>query len=179
MSFKKAFAALLLASTTTSLTLADTDTQQFTVEVPVTIDVTAPAAPSPATKQADDNDVVFSNQQWTVVANDIEGSSITFEATPFLTTQGSKTANRNTKLDLSIVSQTGYSGNTGLWSVTTASDTTDYLGVGVNDKATVAAASTDAANAVFGLDVTFISGVHGTFASGTYTTTVTGTIAAN
>lgn len=178
MSFKKAFAALLLASSTT-FALADTDTQVFTVEVPVTIDVTAPSAPSPATKLADDNDVVFSNQQWTVVANDIDGSSITFEATPFLSTQGGSTANRDTKLDLTIVSQAGYSGQTTLWAVTTASDTTDYLGVGVNDKATVAAASTDAANAVFALDVTFISGVHGTFASGTYTTTVTGTIAAN
>jgi len=121
---------------------------------------------------------VFSNQQWSVVANDIDGSSITFEATPFLTSQaGPKTANRNTKLDLTIFSQIGYSGATNLWSVTTASDTTDYLTSAI-DRATVAAASTDAANAVFALDVTFISGVHGTFASGTYTTTVTGTISA-
>jgi len=177
MTLKKTLSTLALIAMTSNFAIADNN-QLFTVTVPSTIEVTAPADASQSKPEKTDANVLFDDTSWAVIANDIDGSDITFSASPFLTSQGAGPAinKRDTKLDLSIFSQIGYSGSTSLWSVGTASHQTDYnAGTPVNT-ASVTATSTNAANAVFLLDVTFISGTYGTYASGTYTTTVTATI---
>ena len=175
MTLKKALSALAIIAMT--CTFASAVDQVLTVTVLTTVEVTAPAAATLAKPEKTDANVLFDDTTWSVIANDIDGLDITFAAAPFLTTQGAETNKRDTKLDLSISSQIGYSGSTSFWSVGTASHQTDYNNATPVNTATVTATSTNAANAVFLLDVTFISGTYGTYASGTYTTTVTATIA--
>ncbi|MBL8827907.1 MAG: hypothetical protein JNM18_13100 [Planctomycetaceae bacterium] len=80
---------------------------------------------------------------------------------------------RDAQIGLSLASNTGPAS----WTITQATDATDY---GNNDGvATVQATSNGVGRANFNLAVTFVTDTFGTFAAGNYETTVTGTVTAN
>jgi hypothetical protein len=169
-----AFVASMLAVAGVSLNLlaADTATQKFTVSVPQNIAITAPANAS-ITHDETDNNQPFSPQAWTVRGNTLAGVNVSFAtATPFVHTTDSS-FKRNAKLDLAVASSQGPA----TWTVTKATDTTDYGGNDMN--ASVTATSNGVGRATMNVSVTFITDTFGTFAAGSYEATVTGTVAAN
>lgn len=118
-----------------------------------------------------DDDLNFGTQQWSVICNANRGAEVRFR-TQFAFRNGNN-HQRDAKLDLSIAR----SDPAANWTVTQASDVTDYIN---RDREAVVTAESDAAgNATFNLNVTFITGNFSTLRSGTYRTTVFGTITAN
>jgi hypothetical protein len=152
--------------------LGATASQTFTVTVPTNVSITAPSNVSLYHDETDNNQV-FPNQSWTVKGNVQNGVSVSFATNQAFTHTTNASFKRNAKLDLA----TGTTLGPATWTVTKATDTTDY--VGGNGVATVTAASNGVGRAAFNLGVTFITDSYATFAAGDYTTTVTGTVTAN
>lgn len=147
-------------------------TQKFTVSVPSNISITPPAAASITHNESDSNQA-FPNQSWLVKGNVLNGVSVSFATGSAFVHKTDSSFKRNAKLDLSVGSTQGPA----TWSVSTASDTTDYAN---NDGvATVVASSTGVGRANMNLLVTFITDTFGTFAAGDYEMTVTGTVSSN
>ena len=150
-----------------------TASQQFNVVVPSVLSITAPAAVSINHNQTDANQV-FPAQSWVAQCNNSLGAVLNMStATAFRNTVGATTYKRNAQLALALASSDAGSG----WSVTTASDATNYAGA--DEVATVSARSTAPGDASFNLTVTFLDTDFSVLAAGTYTTVVTGTITAN
>lgn len=149
-----------------------TASQTYTVTVPTSIQISAPADAT-ATHDESDNDLAFSPAAWTVSGNASAGVGVSFAtATAFVHTVDSS-FKRDAQLDLAVGTTEGPAS----WSVSTASDVTDYANS--NEIATVTASSDGVGLANFDLTVTFITDTFGTFAAGDYSTTVTGTVTAN
>ena len=166
-----AFAALCGGFATTAS--ANNSAQQgFTVVVPQSISITAPAAVS-LTHDQTDNPQAFPAQQWVVRGNSREGVNVSFAtATPF-THVDDDTFKRNAQLSLALGTVQGPA----TWTVDVNNDQTDYVN---NDNAALVSASSDGVGrATFNLSVTFVTGEFGEFAAGDYLTTVVGTVAAN
>ena len=162
--------SVLIGSATT--VMAQTDSQKFTVVVPSNLSITAPADIS-ITHDESDADQTFATQQWVVKGNELNGVSVSFATDQAFKHSTEPTYKRNVKLDLSVASSLGPA----TWSISQATDTTDYIGA--DEVATVAASSNGVGRATFDLAVTFITDSFGTFASGNYETTVTGTVTSN
>ena len=167
-------AAMLIAALTVSDASAQvSDTQNFTVTVDPELTITAPVAVS-ITHDTTDANQVFAAQSWTVTQNASAGAAVTFSTNQAFT---NATANmkRNAKLDLAIATSDSAAG----WTVSVASNQTDYANATPDEIATVSAASTAPGDAAFNLTVTFVDTDFSVLASGNYVTTVTGTITAN
>ena len=149
-----------------------TATQKFKVTVPSNISITAPGDVS-LTHDQTDNDQSFPAQAWVVKGNTSAGVAVSFAtATAFVHTVDSQ-FKRDATLGLALASNQGPAA----WTISTASDSTDYANL--DGVATVAASSDGVGSANFDLTVTFVTDGFGTFASGDYETTVTGTVTAN
>ena len=167
-----AAAALLIATTGSSAMAQTTASQRFTVTVPSAIAIIAPANVSIIHDESE-NDQPFAPQQWVVKGNSLAGVSATFETNQAFTHTTDPTSKRNAQLGVSINSSVG----SAAWTVTQASDVTDFAN---NDGvATVGVASDGFGRANVDIAVSFITDGFGSFASGEYDTTVTGTVTAN
>ena len=155
-----------------SAALAQSGSQKYTVVVPSSLTITAPADVS-LTHDESDNDQAFPAQQWVVKGNSLNGVSVSFATSQAFKHTTEPTYKRDLTLGLAVASSNGPA----TWNVTQASDTTDY--VGSDEVATVAASSNGVGRATFDLSVTFITDSFGTFAAGSYETTVVGTLTAN
>lgn len=164
-----ALAALFVATQANAQTSAS---QKYTVTVPTNISITAPADVA-ITHDETDADQAFPAQQWTVKGNVLAGVSVSFSTGTAFTHTTDASFKRDAKLDLSVASNNG----PGSWTVSQASDQTDYDNS--DEVATVQAASDGVGRATFDLAVSFITEEFGTFAAGDYDTTVTGTVTAN
>ncbi|TWU60455.1 hypothetical protein Poly51_07310 [Rubripirellula tenax] len=172
MNMKTAFFALLLASTAGSAIGQTTATQKFTVTVPGAISIVAPAAAA-ITHDESELDQIFPLQQWVVKGNSLAGVTASFSTTQAFRHTLDNTARRNAKLALAINSSVG----SAAWTVSQATDTTDYAS---NDGvATVQCSSNGFGRANMDLEVSFITDGFGSFPAGDYETTVTGTVTAN
>ncbi len=140
--------------------------------MPQSISISAPTTASLTHNQTSDNQA-FPAQTWTVRGNTLAGVTVQFgTSTPFVHATNSD-FKRDAKLDLALGTVQGPA----VWTVTTASDTTNYGG---NDNAAqVAAASNGVGRANFNLTVTFLTADYDSLAAGNYGLTVTGTVAAN
>lgn len=157
---------------TADLSAQTTATQKFTVSVPTSISITAPANVSLTHNETDSNQS-FPAQQWVVKGNTLNGVTVSFSTGSAFVHTTDNSFKRNAQLGLSVASNTGPA----TWNVTQASDVTDYAN---NDGvATVQATSNGVGRANFNLAVTFVTDTYGTFAAGNYETTVTGTVTAN
>lgn len=170
---RSAIAAALVCSP--SLLMAQsgnlTGSQGFTVNVPQSISITAPAAVTITHNQTNEPQA-FPDQGWVVRGNVRSGVNVTFAtATPFVHTVDGN-FKRNAKLELVLGSKQGPA----TWTIDTASDTTNFA----NDDnvAQVVASSNGVGRANLNLKVTFVTEDFDDFAAGDYVTTVTGTIAA-
>lgn len=172
MKTKIALATLFVLSTSTLAMGQTTDTQKFTVIVPSAISITAPDNAT-ITHDESENDQFFPAQAWVVKGNTLAGVTASFSTgTAFIHTTDS-TAKRDAGLGLIVASSVGPAN----WTVTEASDQTDYA---QNDNvATVQVASNGYGLANMDLNVSFITDGFGTFPAGNYETTVTGTVTAN
>ena len=146
--------------------------QSFTVTVPQSISITAPAA---AVITHDETDAAqnFQPQNWVVRGNARNGVNVTFStAQPFVHVDNS-TFKRDAKLMLALGSSQGPA----TWTVEgTGTDTTNFsTGDGV---ATVGASSNGVGRSTMLLSVSFLTENFGEVVAGNYVTTVTGTIAA-
>lgn len=146
--------------------------QKFTVSVPTSVSITAPADVS-LTHDQTDNNQAFPAQSWAVRGNVGAGVSVSFATNQAFTNLTDSSFKRNAKLDLAIASHTGPA----TWNVSKATDTTDYAGN--NGVASVQASSNGVGKANFNLTVSFITDTFGSFLAGDYVTTVTGTVTAN
>jgi len=172
MNLKYTLAALLIASSASTAMAATVATQKFTVTVPANISIVAPANVS-LTHDETETDQVFPAQQWVVRGNTLAGVNVSISTGSAFQHTFDANSKRDAKVDLAVNSSTGPAA----WTVTQATDTTDYtLGDGV---ATVQVSSDGVGRADLDVTVSFITNGFGTFASGDYETTLTGTIASN
>jgi hypothetical protein len=164
--------ALIVSFAHVSAYAQTTGNQTFTVNVPTSVSIVAPSAASINHDETDNNNA-FPAQTWIVKGNAINGVNVSFAtATPF-THATLPSMKRDTKLDLAVGTTVGPA----LWTVTTPTDTSNYLSG--DNNALVAATSNGVGRANMQLTVSFVTGAFGEFAAGAYTTTVTGTVAAN
>jgi len=162
--------ALCLFATTASAQVSDT--QKFTVTVPTNLSITAPVDAAITHDETNSNQS-FPAQAWTVVGNSVSGVTVSFAtATPFV-----HATDPSYKRDVQLGLAVGTSSGPGTWTVSQASDTTDYDNN--DDVAAVTASSNGTSSATFNLAVSFITDVYGSFPAGNYETTVTGTVTAN
>jgi len=148
-----------------------TATQGFTISIPQSLSIVAPAAVS-LTHDQTNNPQAFPQQPWVVKGNNTTGVNVSFAAaTPFIHATD-PTFRRNARLALAL----GATQGPAIWTVGIAQDSTDYV---TNDGiAIVTSSSTGVGRANLNLVVSFITEEFGVFAAGDHTTTVTGTIAA-
>lgn len=172
MNARISLALIALATLASNAAAATTASQKYTVTVPTNISITAPADVS-ITHDETDSDQPFPAQQWTVKGNVLAGVSVSFTTGSAFTHTTDPSFKRDAKLDLSVASNNG----PGTWTVTQATDQTDYSSS--DELATVQAGSDGVGRATFDLAVSFITEEFGTFAAGDYDTTVTGTVTAN
>jgi hypothetical protein len=149
-----------------------TGSQTFTVVVPQSISIVAPAAAT-LTHDQTDNPQVFPLQTWVVKGNLAGGVNVKFTtAQPFIHTTD-PSSKRDVKLDLVVGTKQGAAN----WTVTVPSDMSNHMAS--DPTAEVAASSNGIGRANLNLAVSFIGGEFGLFAAGDYVTTVVGTVAAN
>jgi hypothetical protein len=146
-----------------------TASQNFTVSVPTSISISAPAATG-LTHDQSDNPQAFPSQNWVVRGNAMNGLNVSFTSLPFSHSTIS-TIKQDARLKLSIGTKAG----PGNWTLGVDESSTNYVS---STPATVTASSDGVGRANLGLVVTFLSGEFGTFAAGDYVTTVVGTVAA-
>ncbi len=150
---------------------ANTGSQTFSVVVPTSISITAPAAVT-LTHDESDNPQAFPAQTWTVRGNNATGVTVSFATANAFTHSTNPAFKRNARLGLSLGTVQG-----GQWTVTVPTDETNIAN---NDEiAQVTASSVGAGRANFNLAVTFVTEEFGVFAAGNYATTVVGTVSAN
>jgi hypothetical protein len=148
-----------------------TGSQTFTIAVPQSISITAPAAATLIHDQSD-NPQACPVQAWTVKGNSNSGVNVNFTAATPFTHTANPTFRRNARLNLALGSVQGPA----TWTVGVNQAQTNYT---TNAGATVTATSTGVGRANLNLTVSFITEEFGVFAQGDYTTTVIGTVAAN
>jgi len=165
-------AVLTIGSSTMAMAQDATDSQKFRVRVPTTISITAPVD-AQIDHDETDNDLSFPNQQWVVKANVLSGVMVAFEAQSPFTHTVDPTFQRDAKLTLSLGGTQGPAD----WTITQATDTTDYANA--SPTAVVTASSSGVGRASLDLAVQFITDNYGTFAAGDYESTVVGTVTAN
>ena len=172
MNIKYSLAALMVLALSTTAQGQTTGSQKFTVLVPTGISITPPANVS-ITHDETEADQSFVPQQWIVRGNSLSGVNVSLSTTKAFTHTTDNTAKRNATIGLSVNSTVGAAA----WTVTQATDTTDYA---ANDEvATVAASSDGFGRATLDVAVSFITDGFGTFPAGEYETIVTGTVSAN
>ncbi len=155
-----------------SVHAATSGTQTFTVNVPTSVSIVAPAAAS-LTHDQTDNLQAFAPQAWVVKGNAVAGVNVSFStATPF-THATNNTFKRDAKLELAVGTTLG----PGAWTVGVPSDQSAYASG--DNVALVSASSNGVGRANLNLTVKFVTEEFGVFAAGDYSTTVTGTVAAN
>lgn len=174
--FKKLALAIALTVGCSTIAMAQdaTDSQKFRVRVPTSISITAPTDVE-INHDESDNDQAFPSQDWVVKANVLGGVLVAFEAQSPFTHTVDNSFKRDAKLTLSLGATLGPAE----WTVTQATDTTDYQAGGDSLKAAVTASSNGVGRATFGLAVEFITDNYGTFAAGDYESTIVGTVTAN
>ncbi|MEM6364520.1 MAG: hypothetical protein AAF539_07795 [Planctomycetota bacterium] len=167
-----AVALLLVAGLHSTASAQVTDSQTFTVNVPTNISISAPVDLALTHDETDANQS-FPIQTWSVIGNTVGGVTVSLAVDQPFTHTVDPTYKRDVQLGLALNSTSG----PGTWTISQASDITDY---GANDlAATVGAASNGTGSATFDLSVSFITDTYGSFAAGTYETTVVGTVTAN
>ncbi len=172
MSAKYLVAALLTVSFASQAMAQTTGSQKFSVSVPTSITITPPSDVS-ITHDESDNNQNFPAQQWIVRGNTLSGVTVSFATASAFVHATDSSFKRNAQLDLSVGSSQGPAA----WTVTQATDVTDYVN---NDGvASVQATSNGVGKATFNLAVKFITDNFGTFAAGNYESTITGTVTAN
>lgn len=168
----KVLAAVVALTCGPSAFAQTVDNQRFTVRVPSLLSITAPADKLiDTTSDQTDGNKVFSpaapTDYWAVLCNGSNGATVDLVAlSPFV--NGS--SQRDAQLDLAV-------GSGAKWSVSTASDVTDYAG-GTNT-ATVQATSNGPGAGRLALTVTFVNTTYTDLTEGDYVMTVQGTISAN
>ena len=168
-----AFAAVTILAISASSSFAQTTaTQSFTVVVPQSLAITAPANIS-LNHDLTNNNQSFAAQSWNVRGNTTTGLSVNFAvAQPF-----TNTTNNAFMRDVQLGLATGATTGPATWSVTKATGSTNYAAG--TQTANVAATSNGVGSANMLLSVTFLTGDVTTIAAGNYVTTVTGTVTAN
>ncbi len=172
MNMKYTLVALFVAASTSSVMGATTASQKFTVTVPSAISITAPANTT-LTHDESENNQPFPAQPWVVKGNSLAGVTVSLKTTQPFTHKVDPSSKRNAQIGLSVGSSVGAAA----WTVTKATDVTDYATNKV--EASVQASSNGFGRATLDVAVSFITDGFGTFAAGEYETTVTGTVTSN
>lgn len=157
-----------------------TDSQTFTVTVPSTLSITGPADKL-LTHDGTNNNQVFAPgtvtaNHWAVLCNAGAGATVNLSTSKPFTHTTNSTYKRDAKLDLAV-SSTDNNGATAIWSVTTPTDQTNF--VGADNNASVQAHSAMPGKGTLALTVTFITNTYSTLLQGDYAIDVVGTITAN
>ena len=158
-----------------------TDTQTFTVTVPSSLSITAPADES-LTHDATNNNQVFTPgatpaDHWQVLCNSANGASVSLKTLSAFTHTVDGSYERDAQLDLTISYTDVDGGGTAIWTPGITSDVTDYASG--DGEAEVTASSSVPGRASLAVTVTFITDTYSTLLEGDYVTTVEGTISAN
>lgn len=177
----KFVSAMAVAASCQMAMAQTTDTQRFTVTVPSTLSIIAPADQS-LIHDTTDGDQVFAPgpltaDHWAVQCNSGAGATVNLTTSTPFTHTGNSSYKRDAKLDLIISSTDNNGGGSPVWAVSTGSDQTDY--VGSDNDASVQATSAAPGKATLALSVTFITDTYSTLLEGDYVVDVVGTIASN
>lgn len=167
--------ALVCCSVTTSTASAQlSDDALFCITVSEALGIVGPTAPIAIFHDGSSNDNVFPAAVWSCIANDADGSVVTFSTLTGMVNTALPAVARDVRLDLAVSSADAGSG----WSATVATDQTDITNVVPDLVATVQAESTGPGNATLDLTVTFVTDDFSTLVPGIYCTTVVATITA-
>ena len=153
--------------------LTDSQTQLFRVTVPARVSIVAPAVTPNRVYFLGNANLAFPRQNWIVRGNVANGTTVTLQTLTSFHHNSNATMRRDGRLSVRVNSQSGI----GTWTVTRASDTTDYLAG--DEDAMVQVVSDKSGEAELGLGVTFLTGIGADLEEGDYALTVVGTITAN
>lgn len=176
----KVVSAVVVVAGCQSAMAQTTDTQRFTVTVPSSLSIVAPADAT-LTHDTTNSDQVFlpgaiTANHWQVLCNSNAGATVNLTTNSAFTHTVNSSYKRDARLDLAV-SSTDNNGALAIWGVTTASDQTNY--VGADNTASVQATSAEPGKATLALTVTFITNTYSTLLQGDYQIDVVGTIASN
>lgn len=164
-----------------SLMAQTTDTQKFTVNVPSALSIIAPADQL-LTHDATNNNQVFSPgtntaNHWAVLCNSGAGATVNLTTSTPFTHATNNSYKRDARLALAVSSTDNNGSGSAIWTVSSATDQTNYTSA--DNNATVTATSSAPGKATLALTVTFITNTYSTLLQGDYSIDVVGTIAAN
>lgn len=167
-----ALAALVIAGS--QIAHAETTARQsFLVNIPRRLTIAAPPVAAQAEMDQDAVQVALPSQLWTVASNARDGATVRLSTLQSFHNLADDTIRRDAELEVRIQNQT----ESGAWSVSTSSATTDHLRG--QEEASVELRSTGPGTAEIRLNVTMRSSEDQFTPSGDYVTTVVGTITAN
>lgn len=151
-----------------------TASAMFCVDVNSVQSLQPPAGPISIIHDGTNDIQDLATTQWPCLANDSDGSVVTFSTLTGFVHATLPLEVRDVELSLAIDSSAAGSG----WAVTVATDQTDVGATLPDIVATVQAESTAAGSATFALSVGFVTDDVSTLVPGLYCTTVVGTITA-
>lgn len=174
---KRTLAAAMCATVLSAIAVFAANPETYTVVVGSrTQIVTSPPNQSENLAADSDADVVFPVGTWEAVTSSPTGATLTLAVnTAFRNTQGLETFKRDCELGLALNATPPTTGSN--WTVTAASDVTDYAGG--DETASVEAVSDNPGRVWIDLTVTFKTLEYDELSEGNYVTQVTGTITAN
>lgn len=164
------FAFLIIAPVVAS---AQSANQGYRVSVPGRMMITRVNPSVTHVHDETDDDQAMPAEQWTVKGNKKNGVTVTFSTGSAFTNVTDSAYKNDATLLLATVSTIG----PGVWTVDTATDTTNYAGS--DEVATVQASSNKPGSATFNLTCTCMVGSFWDMLEGDYDMTVTGTVTAN
>ena len=164
------FAALLIVPVVAS---AQSANQGYKVTVPGVMAISVANPSVSHLHDTTDDDQGFDPEQWTVKGNKKNGVTVTFSTGSAFTHETDSGYKNDVTLLLTPVSSVG----PGVWTIDTASDTTNHGGG--DEVATVQASSDKPGQATFELTCTCLVGTFWEMLEGDYDMTVTGTVTAN
>ncbi|MEQ8209340.1 MAG: hypothetical protein RH917_05865 [Lacipirellulaceae bacterium] len=159
---------------TNTLRADTTATTEFCVTVGTALSVIAPVATVPLTHDGLSGIKEFAPAVMTVISNDVDGATCTFETTTAMVHQTLPLEKRDIGLSLAVLT----TDPAAAWAVTAATDQTDFGNLIPDETATVVAESTGPGNATLALVISFITGDESTLIPGDYCATITATITA-
>ncbi len=153
--------------------LTDSKSQRFVVTVPGRVSIVAPAIGPVRTYVLGNANLAFPHQNWQVRGNVPTGTTVVLQTLTSFHNTTNPASRRDGRLAVRVSSQSGPA----TWTVTRATDTTDYLAG--DEDAMVQVVSDKTGEAQLGLSVTFLTGIGTDLEEGDYTLTVVGTITSN
>ena len=168
-------AVLLTCATAGTATAQLTGSVEYCITVPSILSIAGPGSSLSLTHDGSDDPQSFAPQVFTVLSNQIDGSTVNFRCVGGFINSANALLFRDCNLGLSLTGSDPGSN----WGIDTATDQTDLTATIPDLIAEVTASSDSPGNAVFELSVAMDGGTASILPPGIYCTTIVATVMAN